>query len=160
MRKAICSLLLCLATTIIAGQSYAQGVLREFPQGKWWTNKRIINQLNLTAEQQSRIETIWTQSRRTLIDLQAELQKRQLDLEELFNKDAVDEGAALEALDKWERARAALDHDTLQMRIRIKNLLSPDQQQILQTIAEVLRQQRVKAENLPPASPIQPRVKK
>ncbi len=160
MRKSIRTLLFCLATAFIAGQSYAQGVLKDFPQGKWWSNKRIINQLRLTADQQARIETIWMQSRRALIDLQAELQKRQLDLEELFNKDAVDEGAALEALDKWERAKAALDHDALQMRIRIKNLLSPDQQQKLQTIAEVLRQQRAKAESLPPPNPVQTRPKK
>lgn len=160
MKHARYGLLLFLATVFLADGAYAQGLLKDFPQGKWWTNKRIINQLNLSPDQQTKIESMWLQSRRPLIDQQAELQKRQLDLEELVNKETIDETAALEALDRVEKARASLEYSTLQMRIRIKNALSADQQQKLQTIAGMLRQQRARGEAGPIPKQAQPAIKK
>ena len=82
-----------------AGAALAQAGMKEMPPGKWWTNRRLINELQLTADQQSDIEAQWMQRRRSLIDLETELNRRQLDLVELLNHDSVEEGAALKAFD-------------------------------------------------------------
>ena len=160
MRKAIPGLLLCIFTALPIEAALAQGVLKDLPEGKWWTNKRVINQLNLTLDQRSKIEDVWMQSRRNLIDQQAEMQRRQLDLEETVGKDQIDENAALKALARFQEAKSNLEQSTLLMRIRIKNLLAPDQQQKLQAVAEALRQQRAKANAVPAEKQAAPAVKK
>ena len=132
----------------------AQGPLKDFPPGKWWTNKRIIQELRLSPEQQTKIEALWTQSRKTLIDQKAELEKRQLDLSDLLTRDSIDEGAALKVFEEVQQARLSLERSTFLMRIQIKNLLSPDQQQKTEAIAERLRQQRARGNEPPPAKAV------
>jgi Spy/CpxP family protein refolding chaperone len=160
MRKSIPWLLFCLFTALPIDAALAQGVLKDMPGGKWWTNKSVINQLNLSPDQRSKIEDVWMQSRRNLIDQQAEMGKRQLDLEEIVGKDQIDEKAALKALESLQEARANLEQSTMLMRIRIKNLLTPDQQQKLQAVAEALRQQRARANGVAAQKQASPPVKK
>jgi len=136
-----------------AQSAFAQAGLKEMPPGKWWTNKRIIAELKLGMDQQARIDLIWMQSRRALIDRKAELDKCQIDLEEVLGKDAIDEPAALRAFDRLLEARNSLERGTFQMRIQIKNQLSPEQQQRLETISEILRPLRKKGDAVAPAAP-------
>ena len=47
---------------------------------KWWTNLRVVRELGLTPDQINRIDTIWRDYRKPLIDLRAEHPQRQADL--------------------------------------------------------------------------------
>jgi len=129
----------------------AQPSLRELPPGKWWQNRRVIQQLKLTREQQDRIEALWTANRRDLIDLKAEADRLQLDLSDLISKELVDETAALSAFDKLQAARISLERVTFRMRIQIKNILMPQQQRRLEEISERLRRERSTRINPPRA---------
>ncbi len=140
----------------LAGAVFAQAGIKEMPPGKWWTQRRLINELQLRAEQQARIEAQWLQSRRGLIELKAELEQRQLDLAELLNNDSVEENAALKAFDAVQEARMNLERSTFLMRLRIKNTLSREQQQRLEIISERLRQQRGKVADAQGAPGLQP----
>ncbi|MBP1595251.1 MAG: hypothetical protein H6Q05_628 [Acidobacteria bacterium] len=153
MRKSLSFVWIGLVGLLSAQLAFAQAALKEMPPGKWWTNKRIIADLRLSMDQQARIDAIWTQSRRTLIDRKAELDRCQVDLEEVLGKDAVDEAAALRAFDRLLEARNSLERGTFQMRIQIKNQLSPEQQQRLETISEFLRPLRKKGNTAAPAVP-------
>ncbi len=84
------------------------------------------------------------QNRRNLIDQKAELERRQLDLAALLAPGTIDESTALKAFDSLQEARLAIERATFLMRLQIKNLLSPEQQQRLETISERLWQQRAK----------------
>ena len=105
-----------------------QGNLPGFPPGKWWKNRKI--------------ESVWLENRRRLIDLKAEWDKRQLDLGDALSQATVDEAAALKAFEAVQTARAALEKTTFAMRIRTKNLLSAEQQQKLEEIAERARREK------------------
>jgi Spy/CpxP family protein refolding chaperone len=102
----------------------------------------VIQQLQLSPEQQQKIDSIWMNDRKELIDQKAEFDKSQLDLSELISKDTVDEQAALAAFDKMQAARRQLERETFLMRIRIKNVLTPQQQQKLEQISDFLRRNR------------------
>ena len=119
-----------------------QGNLPGFPPGKWWKNRQIADELRLSADQQSKIESVWLENRRRLIDLKAEWDKRQLDLGDALSQATVDEAAALKAFEAVQTARAALEKTTFAMRIRTKNLLSAEQQQKLEEIAERARREK------------------
>lgn len=160
MRKPISCAWIGLLAAILAEGAFAQGGLKDIPLSKWWTNRRVIQQLRLSPEQQTRIESLWEQNRRTLIDQKAELEKRQLDLTELLGKDVIDETAAVKAFDRVQEARVGVERSTFIMRIQIKNLLSAEQQQKLEAIAEILRQQRAKGSGTAPSNAVSPPAKK
>jgi Spy/CpxP family protein refolding chaperone len=124
----------------IAG--YAQMRVPGFPPGAWWKDRRLAEELRLTQDQQGKIEAIWVEHRRRLIDEKAELDKRQLDLSDILSKEQVDEAAAMKAFEQVQVARTALERTTFSMRIRTKNVLSPEQQQKLDEVAEKTRRER------------------
>lgn len=124
----------------IAG--YAQMRVPGFPPGTWWKDRRVVEELRLTPEQQGKIEAIWMEHRRRLIDEKAELDRRQLDLSDVLSKEQVDEAAAMKAFEQVQAARAALERTTFGMRIRTKNVLSSEQQQKLDEVAERTRRER------------------
>lgn len=119
-------------------QARAQQELKE-PPGKWWKNRPIITQLGLTRPQQDRIEDLWTQNRRILIDKKAELDRRTLDLSEILSGEIAEEAAALRAHERVQAAKAEVEKEVFLMRIRIKNLLSQQQQRRLEEVANRLR---------------------
>jgi Spy/CpxP family protein refolding chaperone len=160
MRNPIRCLWLGLLSLTIVQAAAAQGGLKDLPPGKWWANKRVIAQLKLTSEQQSKIDALWVQNRRGLIDQKAELERCQLDLTELAGKELIDEALALRAFDRWQEAKHAIERSTFLMRVQIKNALSAEQQQQLETISVMLREQRARAGNASPATQAVPSAKK
>ena len=147
-----------LAILLVQG-AYAQVGLKEMPSGKWWVDRRVIQELKLSPDQQAKIEAIWRGNQRTLIDQRAGFQKRQLDLDDLLAKDSVDEEAALKAFDGVAAARRNLERTTFLMRLQIKNLLAAEQQQKLEMIARRLRVEKVRG-NASGSNPAAPQIKK
>jgi len=131
--------------SLLAAQgAFAQGGWRDLPAGKWWANKRFALQLRLSRDQQARIESLWLQNRQNLAAWKSELEKRQLEFTDLLGRDYVDEAAALRAFDRMQEARHNIERATFLMRLQVKNLLSPEQQQKLEAISQVLRGRAVR----------------
>ena len=141
MRMPISCVWIGLLAVFVAEGAFAQGGWRDLPPGKWWVNKRFILQLRLSQDQQSRIESLWLQNRRNLVAWKSELEKRQMEFMDLLGKGSVDEAAALRAFDRLQEARLNIERATFLMRVQVKNLLSPEQQQKLEAVSEVLRRQ-------------------
>ncbi len=140
MRKAELPALV-VAVLFFAPAAFAQG-WRDLPAGKWWKNPQVVQDLKLSEDQQKRIEAVWAQNRRELIEQKAELDRRRLELSELLTHDTVDEGAALKLFDQVQAARLAIERSMFTMRVRIKNLLRPDQQQRLEELSTRFRRFR------------------
>jgi len=126
------------AAGLLCGQMNLPG----FPPGKWWKERAAVEELHLTAEQQGKIESIWMENRRRLIDLKADLDRKQLDLSDVLGQSTVDEPAAVKAFEAVQLARLAIEKTTFSMRVRTKNVLSAEQQQKLEEIAERARRER------------------
>jgi len=136
-----------LVAVLTAEGIFAQGGWRDLPPGKWWANKRFVLQLRLSQDQQSRIESLWLQNRRNLVVWKSELEKRQLEFTDLLGRDPVDEAAALRAFDQFQEARLNIERATFLMRLQVKNLLSPQQQQKLESMSDVWRRQAAREGN-------------
>jgi Spy/CpxP family protein refolding chaperone len=158
MRKLICIIGLFAAFGIEG--AFAQAGLKDMPAGKWWTKRPIIKELNLSLDQQSKIEALWAQRTQSLMGQQEALRKRQQDLTELLARDAIDEAAALKMFDEVQQIRQTLERNTFLMRIQIKNILSPEQQQKIEAIADRLRQSKGKGDEVPAPANTNPPVKK
>jgi Spy/CpxP family protein refolding chaperone len=111
-----------------------------FRLGKWWKNGQIAAMLKLSPEQQAQIEILWMQNRPNLINEKAALDKLSQHLAEILEQNTVDENKVMAAYEKVLATRSKIDRSTFLMRVRIKNLLTPEQQQTLEEISPRVRE--------------------
>ena len=95
--------------------------------GRFWDNPRIAAALKLTPDQQKAMDNIVFQHREKLIDLQANLQKSELDMEPLMNADEPNQAAIEAQIDKVVAARGALDKANANFLLALRMNLTPDQ---------------------------------
>jgi Spy/CpxP family protein refolding chaperone len=102
-------------------------LLPNAPPGKWWHNPRMVLRLNLTPEQQKKMDDVFQQSRLRLIDLNASLQREEAMLDPLVNSDQLDDAKVLPQIDKVAQARAELEKANARLLLGIRHLLTPEQ---------------------------------
>jgi Spy/CpxP family protein refolding chaperone len=95
--------------------------------GKWWKNPSITAELALTPEQSTEIEKVFVHSRSKLIDLKADLEKKQLDLQVAMEDKTADRDAVEKKIEAVEVARAALQKTRALMILDMKQILKPAQ---------------------------------
>lgn len=95
--------------------------------GKWWKNPSVTAELALTPEQSTEIEKVFVHSRSKLIDLKADLEKKQLDLQVAMEDKTADRSAVEKKIESVENARAALQKTRALMLLDMKQVLKPDQ---------------------------------
>ena len=103
------------------------------PPGIWWHNPDLIQKLTLTADQQKRMDDILQQNRSQLADLRTNLQKQEMLIEPMLAVDQPDTNKILAQVDLTVQARAELERATARMLLSIRNVLTPDQWNKLQT---------------------------
>ena len=95
--------------------------------GQFWNNSRIVAQLKLTDDQRKAMDGILLAHREQLVDLQATLQKAELELEPMIKADQLNENQALAQIDKVAQARANLEKANGRFLLDIRARLTPDQ---------------------------------
>jgi Spy/CpxP family protein refolding chaperone len=76
MRRNVIALALLAAALFACEALYAQ----QMPSGKWWRREAVIQQLQLTSEQQDKLDEIFRVAADSLIDSRAEVEKTQVAL--------------------------------------------------------------------------------
>jgi Spy/CpxP family protein refolding chaperone len=115
----------------------------EAPPGKWWKRPRIVQMLNLTVEQQAKLEDIFSRRRREFVDLKADVERRQIDVEELVAKKDSDSRKVSAAVDALEQSRLKLRKAATMMFLEQKDVLSAAQWQQVLDRREEWRAQRL-----------------
>lgn len=95
--------------------------------GRFWDNPRIASTLKITQDQQKEMDDVLFQHREKLIDLRANLQKAELDMEPLMDADEPNHAAIETQIDKVVAARAALEKANSNFLLDIRMKLTPDQ---------------------------------
>jgi Spy/CpxP family protein refolding chaperone len=104
--------------------------LQSTVKGTFWRNPEWIKLLDLSTDQQKKMDEIFQQYRLKLIDLTASLQKEELILEPLLvpNQPAPEaEGKILTQIDRIADARAELEKANSRMLVSILHVLNADQ---------------------------------
>ena len=115
----------------------------DLPDGKWWKRPRLAQEIGLTPDQQQQIEKIFIHSRTKLIDLRADLEKKQLGLQELMEDRGADRRNVEKRIESVENARAELQKARALMILDMKQVLKPDQWDRLVRMREQLRERRI-----------------
>ena len=101
------------------------------PHGRWWNNPDFVKKLNLTADQQKKMEAVFAQSRPALIDLSGSVRREEMAMESLLGVDTPDEGRILAQIDRIAQARAELEKANARMLLGLRRLLTTDQYKTL-----------------------------
>jgi Spy/CpxP family protein refolding chaperone len=103
------------------------------PPGRWWHDPALIRTLNLTPDQQSRIDDLYQQNRTRLSDLIGALRKEESVLEPLLDADHPDQAQAFAQIDRVAQARADLEKANARMLLSFRAVLTRDQWKRLQS---------------------------
>ena len=113
-------LALALASALLAAAQLPRGF---FP---WW-DQPIAKDLNLSETQQKEIRGAIREYRPKLIEQRAALEKAEVELQYLFDDDAVDAKRANQAIEDLALARLNLTRTFSQLFLRVRLVLTPQQ---------------------------------
>jgi Spy/CpxP family protein refolding chaperone len=105
-------------------------------RGRFWNNPRIVEKLKLTDDQRKAMDGILQEHRVTLIDLRANVEKAEVEMEPLMSADEPKESAILAQIDKIAQARAELEKANARFLLAIRGKLTPDQWKQVQAFRE------------------------
>jgi Spy/CpxP family protein refolding chaperone len=116
----------------------------DIPDGKWWKRPRLAAEINLTPQQSREIETIFVRTRPRLIDLKADLEKKQLALQvSMEDKDKpVDRRNVEREIEAVENARSELQKTRALMILDMRQVLRPEQWERLLQMQQTARERR------------------
>ena len=126
---------------VVLGLFLSAGAMAQgLAEGKWWKRPRIAQTLQLTSEQDEQLEKIFAKSKPRLIDLRADLEKKQFDYEQSMQGETVDRTAVEAKIEAREEARARLQKELALMELDMKQVLKPDQRERLMRLRDENRQ--------------------
>jgi Spy/CpxP family protein refolding chaperone len=112
---------------------FAAPAWSQLPKGfyAWWGSP-VVRDLNLNDEQKRQIRSTVRDYRPHLVELRAEVERAEGDLEYQFNQQPVDARKANDAIDRLAAARADLTRTLSQMSLKLRAVLTQQQWQELQ----------------------------
>jgi len=106
---------------------------QDVPSGKWWYNPQIQKNLNLSQNEIGKLDKLFANSRRKLIQLKSEVEREQFELDQLLSKKKVDDAKVKKQFQKLEQARKELANERLDFVIGVRNILGADRFQQLKS---------------------------
>ncbi len=108
----------------------------QMPRGlyPWWNRPAIRQDLRLTNQQTRQIRMTVAQYRGRLLDIRAEVNRAEVDLEAQFERDPVDQVRANQAIERLIAARSDLTRTLSQLSLKLRTLLSEQQWHELQRL--------------------------
>jgi periplasmic protein CpxP/Spy len=126
-------IILLLTLGVAAAQGPAE-LWRQFSplSGRWWKTPYMVQKVDLTAEQQQKMDDIFQQNRVKLIDLTATLDKEEAILEPLMAAAQPDAAKIRPQIDRVATARAELEKANANMLLSMRLVLTQEQWKNLQ----------------------------
>ncbi len=106
---------------------------QDVPSGKWWYNKKVVKNLNLTPKEVRQLDRLYVDSHRKLIDLKSAVKREQFELDTLLGKEPVDDAKVRKQFKRLEKARTDLANERLGFVIRVREIIGADRFQQLKT---------------------------
>jgi periplasmic protein CpxP/Spy len=94
---------------------------------KWWKNPRIAQEMDLTAEQSDSIEKIFNSYKEQIIEFQKQLTGKESILLDTLKKPECSTDEVMKLTDDIEDIKSNLTRIRIEMYLRIKDVLTPEQ---------------------------------
>ena len=103
---------------------------------KWWKNQKIVDELKLTNSQVEQIEDIFSSHKGQMLKLHSKLKKKGEELNKKASNPDSTRDEILQLTDEVEDIKGELRNLRVDMLLRIRDVLSPEQRGKLQAIQE------------------------
>ena len=117
-------LLLAAVVLVFAASAFAQSAM---PPGKWWRRPEIVQSLNISEEQQNKLENIFRTSSSDLIDLRGEVEKMNITLRGDLDQSQLDRATIRKDAQRLSDARTRLFERELMMLVDMRGVLNDAQ---------------------------------
>jgi Spy/CpxP family protein refolding chaperone len=134
--------ILMIFTLVVAAGSTLWARDFRLPPGKWWENSTLVDRIKLSQEQQGAIRDRVFDHALKMIDLKANVERRELELTERVERSDFDPGQIRSAFQALQTARQRLEAEHFELLLAIRQILSPAQWQALQDLREEMRRER------------------
>ena len=92
-----------------------------------FSNPKVVKALNLSPEQQQRLEGLRYQQRKEAVDLRRDMELKRLDIERELDKDTPDTAAVDRLLDEQGVLRTKMGKAKIHQMLEMKKILTPEQ---------------------------------
>ena len=107
---------------------------QEMMHGKWWHNKTMTEQLELSDSERKLLDEKYIESRRRMLDLKSEVEKERFELDILLGRQDVNKEQISERYDSLEKARAKLSKERFGLLIEIRDIIGVERFQELKSL--------------------------
>lgn len=111
------------------------------PPGKWWKTPQMAEKLSLTKEEQGKMDSMYLEHRRRMIDLRSQVQRERLEIEQLLDSRTLNAPACMDRFKKLQDAQNKLATERFGLLIQVRELLGLDR---FQTLKEGFQRSRMK----------------
>ncbi|MEA2337805.1 MAG: hypothetical protein QOE82_1812 [Thermoanaerobaculia bacterium] len=133
--------LLAAFVLVFAASAFAQSAM---PPGKWWRRPEIVQSLNLSEEQQNKLENIFRTASGDLIDLRGEVEKQNINLRADLDQSQLDRTAIRKDAQRLSDARTRLFERELMMLVDMRAVLNDQQWERMRNQLERFGQQQLR----------------
>jgi Spy/CpxP family protein refolding chaperone len=135
MKKVTILALICLFAASGIGLARGPGgmVGLDMPHGKWWRMAEVVKKVDLTGEEQQKLDDLFVDSRRRMIDLKSGVEKEMLELEVILDQQNFDESLCMDRFRRFQDARTNLANERFKFLVKVRKLLGPDRYRQLKT---------------------------
>ena len=141
--------IIALVFVITPLSALAQDERSMMPKGRWWRMPEVAKRLDLTAEQQEKLDAAFTQRSKELIDLKAEMEKAAIELRAVLESYGSDDAAVMKVASAVGEARSRLFRKEIEMMLDIRSELSEEQWTKLRAAIDAQMENRMR-ERRPP----------
>jgi Spy/CpxP family protein refolding chaperone len=137
-KRMLIGMLVCSAIIFGVVQAYADDV----GPGRWWRSPELSKDMGLTDREKQTLDDLFVKNRNALIDQRSDLEKERLKLEDMLDKDSVNEAAAKAQLRRVEEKRSKLALERFQFILDARKVLGPERFRILTDKFEEMKKMR------------------
>jgi Spy/CpxP family protein refolding chaperone len=116
------------------------------PMGAWWNSDEVRQKLGLTEDQVKKLQESFRDHRGKLVDLRADLEKREMELQDLMEADAPDLAKIQLLTDQLIAARGRLQKEFMSMLLKVRTVVTKEQWHALR---ELRREHRGHGPDMP-----------
>jgi len=129
--------------------AFAASAFAQLPPGKWWRKPEIVNTLELTADQQDRLDGIFRATAPDLIDLRGAVEKENIALRGELDQPQLNRAKIQQIAARLNDARARLFQRELAMLVDMRGVLSDQQWNHMRAVIDQLKEQAGPRQQLP-----------
>jgi len=129
-----------IAIAVLACASIAQG--QGMPPGKWWQRPEVIRELQITNEQQDRLDEIFRGAAGDLIDAKGDVEKLQITIRGELDRPQVRKAELQRIATQLSAARGRLFERELMMLVDMRAVLNDQQWKRMRQFLDRVQDQR------------------